>query len=245
MSRSGIVLVFVGTFLAAILGAAVPVLFLGTTSSSTVISSTATESTRRIEVSANGAVYAAPDQATVRIGVNSQAATAADALKQNSADTSAVITQIKDLGVAEADVQTSDFAIYPTYDDTGTKVTGYAVSNVVVVTIRDLNTAGTLLDAVVQAGANNIGGLSFGIADPSELQAEARAKAIAAARAKAEQMAEAAGVRLGDVITMSESVSYGEPVYAREAVMADAMAVPIASGQQQISVDVYITFALR
>jgi uncharacterized protein len=244
MSKTAIVLLVICTLIAALVGAALPVLLVG--SSSPVVSggTTTAAPVRRIDVTGSGSVYAAPDQATVQLGVTSQAASAADALKDNSAKTAAVLTSIKNIGVDAKDIQTSDFSIFPTYGSNGTTITGYQVNNTVVVVIRDLANAGTILDQVVQAGANNISGLSFDIADPSKLQAEARTKAIAAARAKAEAMASAAGVSLGDIMTISESVSNGPMPMARMA-MADAAAVPLATGQQQIAVDVMISFALR
>ncbi len=242
MSKTAIVLLVICTLIAALVGAALPVLLVG--KSSTVVSGGTSAPVRHIDVTGSGKVYAAPDQATVQLGVTSQATSAAEALKDNSAKTAAVLTSIKNIGVDAKDIQTNDFSIFPTYASNGTTITGYQVNNTVVVVIRDLANAGTILDQVVQAGANNISGLSFDIADPSKLQADARAKAIADARAKAEAMASAAGVSLGDIITISESVSSAPMPMARVA-MADAAAVPVATGQQQIAVDVTISFVLR
>lgn len=243
MSKTAIVLLVICTLIAALVGAALPALLLGN-SSPVASSGTASAPIRRIDVTGSGSVYATPDQATVQLGVISQAASAAEALKDNSAKTTAVLTSIKNIGVDAKDIQTRDFSIYPTYASNGTTITGYQVNNTVTVIVRDLANAGTILDQVVQAGANNVSGLSFDIADPSKLQAEARIKAIADARAKAEAMASAAGVSLGDIITINESVSGGAMPMARMA-MADAMAVPVATGQQQIAVDVMISFVLR
>jgi len=247
MSKTAIVLLVICTLIAALVGAALPVLLVG--KSSPVVSGGTSAPVRHIDVTGSGKVYAAPDQATVHLGVTSQAVSAAEALKDNSAKTATVLTSIKNIGVDAKDIQTNDFSIYPTYASNGTTIngttiTGYQVNNTVVVVIRDLANAGTILDQVVQAGANNISGLSFDIADPSKLQAEARAKAIADARAKAEAMASAAGVSLGDIITISESVA-SAPMPMGRVAMADAAAVPLATGQQQIAVDVMISFVLR
>jgi len=242
MSKTAIVLLVICTLIAALVGAALPVLLAG--KSSTVVSGGTSAPVRHIDVTGSGKVYAAPDQATVQLGVTSQATSAAEALKDNSAKTATVLTGIKNIGVDAKDIQTSDFSIFPTYASNGTTITGYQVNNTVVVVIRDLANAGPILDQVVQAGANNISGLSFDIADPSKLQAEARTKAIAAARAKAEAMASAAGVSLGDIITISESVA-SAPMPMGRVAMADAAAVPVATGQQQIAVDVTISFVLR
>lgn len=246
MGRFASILLVVLTFVAAVVGSALPA-WLGRGTSMTVNSVTgANEVQRRIDVSGSGVVYAVPDQASVQIGVTSQAASASDALKDNSAKTSAVIETIKSLGVDAKDIQTRNFSIYPTYDDKGLTVTGYQVSNAVVVLIRDVQNAGAILDKVVASGANNISGLSFDVADPTAQQAEARAKAVEVARAKAETLAKAAGVTLGDIITINESVSSSGPImpYAR-ADVAMAEAVPMATGQQAITVDVMIAFAIR
>jgi uncharacterized protein YggE len=190
-------------------------------------------------------VSAAPDQATIQLGVTTQATTAAAALTQNSTDTAAVIASVIALGVAEKDIQTSNFSVYPTYDTSGTRITGYQVSNSVTVTIRDLVKAGTLLDQVVQAGANNITGLNFSIADTSALVSEARIRAFDAAKAKAEAMAKAAGVELGEIISVTES-SQNAQSYPMARVAMDAMAeAPIQAGTQDITVDVSIVYALR
>ncbi|MBM4413445.1 MAG: DUF541 domain-containing protein [Chloroflexi bacterium] len=244
MSKATIVLLFVVTMVAAVVGAVIPNLFVRPVSSVSTVAGAAT--TRQIAVSANGSVYAAPDQAIVQLGVSTQSATAAEALKQNSADTTAVIDAIKKLGVDAKDISTSNFNVYPTYDSSGTKINGYQVNNSVTVKIRDISMSGDLLDQVVTAGANNIGGLSFGIEDISTLQVEARAKAIVEARSKAEAMATAAGVTLGDLISISESVNYQpEMPYARGMMADAAMSVPIEQGQQEVSVSVSLIFEIR
>jgi uncharacterized protein YggE len=105
--------------------------------------------------------------------------------------------------------------------------------------------AGTLLDQVVQAGANNITGLNFSIADTSALVSEARIRAFDAAKAKAEAMAKAAGVELGEIISVSESSQNAQP-YPMARVAMDAMAAaPVQAGTQDITVDVSIVYALR
>ena len=119
MSKVTIVLLFVVTMVAAVAGALIPNLLVRPVSSVTSVVGGAS-TTRQIAVSANGSVYAAPDQAIVQLGVSTQAAAAAEALKQNSADTTAVIDAIKKLGVDAKDISTSNFNVYPTYDSSGT-----------------------------------------------------------------------------------------------------------------------------
>lgn len=245
MSKMSIVLLFVVTMIAAVVGALLPNLLVRPVSSVTTIGGTGA-SIRQLTVNASGSVYAAPDQATVQLGVATQASTAADALKQNSADTTAVIEAIKKLGVDAKDISTSNFSVYPTYDTSGTRINGYQVNNSVTIIIRDISKSGDLLDQVVTAGANNVGGLNFGIADVSSLQAEARTKAIEAARVKAEAMAAAAGVSLGDLVSINESVNYQPEVAFARGMMADAaMSVPVEQGQQEVSVSVTLVYEIR
>lgn len=245
MTRIGSVLLVIFTLVAAGVGAAIPMVVGKSLGSSVSTLSSGNVAPRRIDVSGSGVVYAIPDQATVQIGVTSRASSASDALKDNSTKTAAVIESIKALGVDAKDLQTRNFAIYPTYNDTVTEITGYEVNNTVVVIIRDVQNAGAILDQVVKSGANNISGLSFDVADPTAQQAEARTKAVAIARAKAEALASAAGVTLGDVLSINESTSSSAPMAMARADMAMADAVPVATGQQSISVDVTISFAIR
>ncbi|MEY3990682.1 MAG: hypothetical protein RI985_1763 [Chloroflexota bacterium] len=246
MSKMTIVVLFVVTMVAAVAGALLPTLLIRPTSIVTTLGGTGGQLTRQMSVTETGSVYATPDQATVQLGVSSQAITAADALKQNSSDTAAVIDAIKKLGIEAKDISTSNFNVYPTYDTSGTRINGYQVNNAVIVVIRNIALSGELLDQVVTAGANNISGLSFGIADASKYQTDARTRAIEAARAKAEVMASAAGITLGEIITISESVNYmPEMPYARGMVADAAMAVPVEVGQQQVSITVTIVYEIR
>lgn len=244
MSKSTIVVLFFVTMIGAIVGALLPNMLVRPVASVTAVGGAS--SLRQLTVNASGSIYVAPDQATVQLGVSTQASTAADALKQNSADTAAVIDAIKKLGVDAKDISTSNFNVYPTYDTSGTRINGYQVNNAVTVLIRDISASGTLLDQVVTAGANNISGLSFGIADASKYQADARQKAIEEARAKAEAMAKAAGVTLGDVVSINESVNYQpEMPFARGMVADAAMSVPVETGQQAVSVSVTLVYEIR
>lgn len=246
MSKMSIFILFLVTTLAAVIGALIPNLFVRPVTSISTSSGVSAVPARQITVNANGSVYAAPDQATVQLGVTSQASSAADALKQNSTDSAAVIDAIKKLGVDAKDISTSNFNVYPTYDSTGMRINGYQVNNTVTVIVRDISVSGELLDQVVTAGANNISGLSFGIADASNLQSDARTKAIEAARAKAESMAKAAGVTLGDIISINESVNYQPEIAFARGIAADsAMAVPVEAGQQEISVSVTLVYEIR
>jgi uncharacterized protein YggE len=203
---------------------------------------------RQVTVVGHGEVKGRPDTATVQIGVMTQAQAAKDALAQNTTQAQALQQKLKELGVAEKDMQTSSFNISPTYGSDGRQVTGYQVDNTVTVKIRNLDQAGTLLDQVVQAGANNVYGVSFSVDDPKELLGQARQQAMQDAQARAGQLAGAAGAAVGDVLVITENVgsqSQPMPMMERAAAAQGGAAVPVQPGEQSFNVDVQVTFALR
>lgn len=201
---------------------------------------------RQVSVAGHGEVKGRPDTATVQIGVETEAATAKEALAQNTAAAQALQKKLQDLGVAATDLQTNNFSVSPTYGPDGRQVTGYHVSNSVTVTIRELDQAGALLDQVVQAGANSIYGISFSVADPQKLLEQARQQAMADAKARAGQLAGAAGASIGDVLVVSENVAPPMPLPMAARGAADsAAAVPVQPGEQSFSVDVQVTYGLR
>ncbi|MFQ6001558.1 MAG: SIMPL domain-containing protein, partial [Anaerolineae bacterium] len=167
----------------------------------------ATEEQNAISVSGEGRVSAEPDMAEIIIGVESRAPTAKEAASQNSEDMNEVVAVLGEMGIAEEDIQTVDYSIRAEIDyrgDEGPTVVGYVVTNAVRVKVRDLDLVGDLLDEVTEAGANNIYGITFTIEDPRPFQERAREMAVADARSKARQLAEAADVRLGDLLSLSE-----------------------------------------
>jgi uncharacterized protein YggE len=201
---------------------------------------------RQVTVVGNGEVKVTPDTASVQIGVEITAPTTQEALTQNTAQATAIIEKIKGLGVAEKDIQTSGFNISPTYDSDGRQVTGYTVSNMVSVTIRDLAQAGKLLDQVVQAGANRIYGVSFSVADPAAALAQARDRAVADAKTRADQLAKDAGATVGQVLVITENVgSTPVPMPMMDRVVAAGAPVPVQAGEQGYSAQVQITYELR
>ena len=166
---------------------------------------------RVLTVSGEGEVRGAPDQARLSAGVVSAAKTAAAALAANTRAMNAVFATLRKSGVADKDMQTSDFSVQPQYSaalssSSGPqRVTGYQVSNDVSVTVEDLGKLGATLDALVSSGANSIGEIAFAIRDPKPLLAQARAAAVADALAKAQVLAKAAGVTLGPITSIGES----------------------------------------
>lgn len=208
---------------------------------------------RVIAVSGLGEVKTRPDMALISSGVVTEGVTAKDALAKNNAAMAAVIKALKDAGVAEDDIQTSNFSVSPKYppyqpnQTTAPRIVGYTVSNQVTAAVKDLKKLGGILDTLVQSGSNQMNGISFDVNEPKPLLDEARKKAVADARAKAELYAAAAGVSLGKVILISESsaVMPPMPMFDKRAMATEAASVPIAAGQQTISANVSITYEIQ
>jgi len=207
-------------------------------------------SIRTLSVTGNGRVYLTPDIATISIGVRTDHESASEAVVDNNAQIQQVVAALGDLGVAENDIQTSNFSIYPQqqFDDQGNITsTIYVVENTVMVKIRDLDMLGDVLDTAVSNGANSIYGITFDVEDKTAAQSEARQDAVADAEAKAAELAEAAGVSLGQIQTISEATSYPGFYEMRGGGAADtaASAVPISPGQLAITSDVTIVFVIE
>jgi uncharacterized protein YggE len=207
---------------------------------------TAPTTVRNITVVGQAQIQAVPDTAYITIAVDTEAKTAKEALDLNNKQAAAVQKKLTDLGIDVKDLQTTGFSIYPTYNTDGRQITGYRVSNGVTVKIRDLSKTSTLLDQVVQAGANNISGISFAIDNPRVLEDQAREAAMRDARARADLLAKAAGASVGEVLIITENVGSSPvpmPMIARADVAAEA--VPIQVGQQAIAISVQVTYALK
>jgi len=196
-----------------------------------------------ITVIGTGTVKTVPDEATFSLGVQSEGSTARAALAANSEQMRRLIAAVKAAGVAKEDIQTQDVSISPTYDD-GTRVSGYSARNSVSVRIRDLAKAGAVLDAATNAGANEVYGPMLDRSDREDLQAKALRSAVADARSKAEALADAADVQLGQVTAISEGFEGGpQPYWSATLARADASA-PIEPGKQDVQASVTVTFAI-
>ncbi len=208
---------------------------------------------RQISVTGHGEVYVIPDVAYINIGVQNTAETVTEVLNQNTDQAQGIRTALAALGVADLDIQTSSFSIYPMpqYDETG-QMTGtlYQASNTVYVTVRDLSKLGEILDAVVRSGANTINGISFDATDTTEAVAEARQQAVEDAQSQAQELVDATDTTLGEVqsiyiygSTTPTSVYDGKG--GGGGAMMEYSSVPIGTGQMMISVDVSITWELK
>ncbi|MCU0853902.1 MAG: SIMPL domain-containing protein [Rhodobacteraceae bacterium] len=210
----------------------------------------ADEARATITVSGEGRVTAAPDLATLSVGVTTEAPTAREALDANSAALAAALARLKAAGIEDRDIQTQGLSLGPRYDydqsGGAPRIAAYTASNMLNVRIRALDTLGAVLDAVVTDGANTLGGITFGLNEPDPLLDEARKAAVADARRKAELYAAAAGVSLGPVISISEQTGFYPPSPApmASASLAKADAVPIAGGELALSANVTIVYAI-
>ncbi len=207
--------------------------------------------TSSLSISGHGSVKLEPDTASVVLGVDVIDTTLSAAQAQATERMTAILRAVTDAGVAEEDVQTINYSVNLVldYDDDGspTRVIEYQVSNQVSIKVRDLDTLGTLLDAVVAAGANNVYGISFIVDDPGAAASEARRLAIRDARAKADEMAAEVGMCVSRVLTMSES--YAPPpspqvFESRADVQGAGQAVPVQTGTSEVTVDVQMTYEL-
>ncbi|HEY4275983.1 MAG TPA: SIMPL domain-containing protein [Rhizomicrobium sp.] len=204
---------------------------------------------RIITMAGHGEARAVPDTATISAGVNAQAPTAAAALAANTTRMQAVMAAFKKLGVPDKDVRTSNFSISQQYANSNgetPRVIGYQANNQVEVRLEDVNKVGTVLDALVTAGANQMNGLNFSIRNDTALLADARAAAVAEARLKAETFAKAAGVSLGTILSIEESSNAmpPRPMYAAPMMVRDK-AVPVALGEQSVDADITITWEIK
>lgn len=206
----------------------------------------------RISVMGEGEASVAPDMAVVTLSVLREAGTAREALNANSAAMKEVLDALKAAGIAERDIQTSRLDIQPRYSQPSRdkpqepKIVGYAVSNVVTVRIRKLAEAGAVIDKVVGLGVNQGGGISFVKEDLKATMTEARKRAVADALDKARTLAEAAGVKLGPILSIEENAAPPRPIaYAAPMRKAAAdMAVPLASGENSYQTQVSVVFEI-
>lgn len=199
-----------------------------------------------LNLSAYGEVKAAPDMATITFGVQTEAPTAEAAMRANAERMNEVMTALRRAGIAERHVQTSGLNLSAQYDyqeNQPPKLRGYQAVNRVTVRIEDLTKVGSTADAVVAAGVNQIDGIGFGLKDPTRAENEARQAAVRALQEKATLYAQALGVQLGGVRTLTEGGGYSPPppmpvMYARAAMQDSAGSSPVSGGELTIRIDI-------
>jgi uncharacterized protein YggE len=203
--------------------------------------------TGQITVTGEGVVVSTPDMASLSLGVTTLAETAALALADNNAAMQTVMARLKDAGIEDRDLQTSNLQLQPNWVHNEAKqaaeIKGYTASNMVTARVRDLSILGAVLDAAVQDGANTLSGLSFEKSDPKPAQSQARKLAIEDARARATEMLQAAGAGLGKIISIAENSGYVSPMPMMKAAM-ESSDVPVAAGEVGTSAQVTIVFEI-
>ena len=205
---------------------------------------------RRVTVIGRGEATAEPDVVGVRLGVQTNASTAREALAENNAQMRSLVSRLRELGVAEGDVRTSYVGIWPQHDHMGRAARGYHAGNSLTVVIRDADRTGEMLDKIVDAGANEVSGVSSGIEDTAPLEETALSRAIANARERAELAARAAGATLGPVLEITEEIGASPCPYPEDRGIASFAAaasegVPFHPNQEKVQARVQVTFELK
>lgn len=203
---------------------------------------------RTLSVTGSGRVAAAPDAALLEAGASSEAPQAGAAIAANAAVMRRVLQALRDEGIAEKDVQTTQLQLAPYWPQgaRGGAIAGYRATNRVRVRVRDLDRAGPVLDALVAAGATELGSLSFVVLEPAPLLDRARSSALADARRKATLLARDAGVSLGPILEIRDGAApspLGRGGFRGGAVMA-AEAVPVATGELEFNAQVSVVYSL-
>lgn len=209
---------------------------------------------RTITVVGEGKVKIKPDIARAQIGVEVMKASVKEASDANKATLDAVLAALKAQGIAEKDIQTSGFSIFAErYGPEGPlpeNQTNYRVSNNVSVVIRDLDKVGATLDAAIEAGANNIFGIEFGLDNTDASESEARKGAVADAKAKAEELAELTGVTVGDVVSVSEVIGntggyYNASNFAQlDRAMGGGGGTPVSPGELELNLQLQVVYTI-
>lgn len=213
----------------------------------------AVSSPRTIVVLGEAQVSAPPDKAVISLGARHTAKSAAEALAKTSEAVGAILSRMEQMGIDPKDVQTSNLSLNPLWGKSRSyeegeiaAPIGFEAANTVRVTLRDLDRLGEMLDLVTREGANAFSGFQFGLIDPEPVRDEARSAAVTDARRKAELYARAAGVRLGEVLLLSEDLSGAAqfPQPMMEMSMARSSTVPIAQGEVSQSASVKVIYAI-
>jgi uncharacterized protein YggE len=214
----------------------------------TALAASAGESRPSISVSGNGKVFYVPDLGYIHVGVSSEGWTAAEAWQKNEAIVKKIFEALKEMGLAEKDFKTNNLNVQPRYlhkQNEEPKFLGYTVSYDLVVTVRKLEQMGKLLDRMVDAGANRNLNVSFGCSKMDELLDQARQKAVAEARKNANLYVTGAGAHLGDVLEISDAPFQPQGRFYPVAMKEGGGSLPIAAGEQELSVNVTIRWAIN
>ena len=205
-----------------------------------------------ITVQGHSEIKEKPDVARVTLSVTTNARHSSDAVQQNAERTSAVMASLRGAGIAGKDIQTQSYTVQPTFDysESPPKRKGYQVENRFEVTVRDLPKVGGVLDSATASGVSEIGSVSFDVSDRAGAEAQALSQAVASAKQKAGVMASAAGVDLGRLLTMTESMAAPPvrpvPLFAARsfAAVGSVPETPIADQQITVTADATLVYAM-
>ncbi len=203
-----------------------------------------------ISVQGVGTVFIKPDLAEVSLGVDISRTKLSEARSDAATAMNAVIAALHQLGIGDADIETSYLNISPTWDYSGNgqHVTGYQVDNILLVRVHDLDKLGDVVDNSINAGATTVNGITFELSDPTSAQSQARAAAVKDARARADELASAAGVTITGVSSINEtSYTMPWPVYAdaSSGVVAPAQPpTPVIPGNSQVTINVSVVYTI-
>ena len=202
-----------------------------------------------ISVSGEATVSVPPDMAEIDGGFTSEAKTAREASDASNAAMGKVMLALKAASIEQKDIQTSRLSLQPQTQNAPNRsgppsIIGYRASNHVTIRLRDVTKVASVIDMLVGAGANDIGGINFMVSAASKLLDEAREQAFADARRKAEIYAKAAGVTLGAPLSISEG-NASVPMFRTKMAMAPMAAAPVSQGEETLSVSVNVSWALK
>ncbi|MBA2474756.1 MAG: SIMPL domain-containing protein [Actinobacteria bacterium] len=202
-----------------------------------------------LTVSGLGSVASAPDRADISFGVDSRGRTAREALAANAIEMRRVLAALREAGIAPPDIQTQLVSLSPVSSEDGRQIIGYTASNSVTAKVREIGRAGVVIDAAVEAGANQVYGPSLARDDSDALYRQALRAAVGDARAKAQALAAAGGVSVGRVIEIVEGGGAPEPMPLQARTAGDSLEssapTPIEPGTTKIQASVSVTFAVQ
>jgi uncharacterized protein len=214
------------------------------------VSSVVTQKGDAFTVMGEGKTTISPDMAVVTVGVQTTGTTVKASQDDLNNRINAVSTAIKGLGIPEADIQTSNYSIYPNYDFQGTtqRITGYNASSNLVIKVKDLDKTNDVIDRATAEGANTVSGVTFEVQDKEKAHNEARQQAVDDAKRKAQEAARIAGFNLGKIVNYSENFGGGVqppmPMMARD-VANQELKTQVEPGSQEILVNVSLSYEIR
>jgi len=197
-----------------------------------------------ITVTGSGKAEGKPDTAIITLGVQTEAATAREAVQENAEKLSKVVEALKELGISEEDLKTTHYSLYPIYGEGAYVVKGYRVINEVRVVVKDLDKASAILDTGVKAGANRVAGIQFTLSDDvaKELRDIAYKRALENAKAKAEKIAGELGLKITGIASVNEASYYIPPYPVAYIKEAEEVGTPIFEGEIEVTVTVQVVF---